>query len=102
METITIPSPFDAHVHLRQGDLMKLVVPHVPRGGVKLAYVMVRSLPDLFLGRKAYLELPFSPTSSLPSLRPPNLSPTSPNSRLLLPPSTSSPPSTSPRLSLLP
>lgn len=38
---LAIPSPFDAHVHLRQGDLAKLVVPHVKLGGVKLAYVMV-------------------------------------------------------------
>lgn len=41
MATITIPSPFDAHVHLRQGDIAKLVVPHVALGGIKLAYVMV-------------------------------------------------------------
>ncbi len=40
-DTITIPSPFDAHVHLRQGSLMDLVVPHVNEGGVKMAFVMV-------------------------------------------------------------
>lgn len=40
MDQIVVPSPFDAHVHLRQGEVMQLVVPHVGRGGVKLAYVM--------------------------------------------------------------
>ena len=39
---LTIPSPADFHVHLRQGELMKLVVPHVAEGGIHLAYVMVR------------------------------------------------------------
>ncbi|SCZ95394.1 BZ3501_MvSof-1269-A2-R1_Chr1-3g01694 [Microbotryum saponariae] len=33
--TLKLSSPFDAHVHLRQGALMKLVAPHVERGGVK-------------------------------------------------------------------
>ena len=42
MNPLVIPSPFDAHVHLRQGEVMQLVVPHVGLGGVKLAYVMVR------------------------------------------------------------
>ncbi|KAK4700694.1 hypothetical protein P7C70_g5548, partial [Phenoliferia sp. Uapishka_3] len=47
VNTITVPSPFDAHVHLRQGDLMKLVVPHVALGGIKLAYVMPNLIPPL-------------------------------------------------------
>jgi hypothetical protein len=41
---VTIPAPFDAHVHLRQGNLMKLVTPHVEQGGVRMAFVMVRLL----------------------------------------------------------
>jgi hypothetical protein len=40
-DTLTIPSPADFHSHLRQGELMKLVAPHVHEGGVDLAYVMV-------------------------------------------------------------
>ncbi|KAL8284259.1 hypothetical protein RQP46_005008 [Phenoliferia psychrophenolica] len=47
MDRIVLPSPFDAHVHLRQGDLMELVVPHVAVGGVKLAYVMPNLIPPL-------------------------------------------------------
>ena len=41
MSTISLPSPADFHVHLRQGDLSKLVTPHVRKGGFHLAYVMV-------------------------------------------------------------
>jgi hypothetical protein len=41
---ISIPAPADFHVHLRQGDMSKLVAPHVLKGGFKLAYVMVHSL----------------------------------------------------------
>ena len=40
-DTITIASPADFHVHLRQGDMAKLVVPHVRMGGMNLGYVMV-------------------------------------------------------------
>lgn len=49
MNNLIIPSPFDAHVHLRQGDLAKLVVPHVKLGGIKLAYVMVFDFILIFL-----------------------------------------------------
>lgn len=41
MSTISLSSPADFHVHLRQGDLSKLVTPHVRKGGCYLAYVMV-------------------------------------------------------------
>lgn len=41
MSSITIPAPADFHVHLRQGDISELVVPHVRKGGFDLAYVMV-------------------------------------------------------------
>jgi dihydroorotase len=37
---ISIASPADFHVHLRQGDLSNLVTPHVSQGGFHLAYVM--------------------------------------------------------------
>ncbi|GAA5925421.1 hypothetical protein JCM10213_008787 [Rhodosporidiobolus nylandii] len=47
--SITIPSPFDAHVHLRQGNLMRLVTPHVEEGGVKMAFVMPNLVPPLTL-----------------------------------------------------
>jgi dihydroorotase len=39
--TISVSSPADFHVHLRQGDLSQLVTPHVREGGFRLAYVMV-------------------------------------------------------------
>ncbi|BGO94650.1 dihydroorotase [Rhodotorula toruloides] len=45
--SITIPSPFDAHVHLRQGNMMKLVTPHVEQGGIKMAFVMPNLIPPL-------------------------------------------------------
>ena len=38
---ISVSSPADFHVHLRQGDLSQLVTPHVRQGGFRLAYVMV-------------------------------------------------------------
>lgn len=47
MSLLRIPSPFDAHVHLRQGSLMRLVTPHVHQGGVNLAFVMPNLIPPL-------------------------------------------------------
>jgi dihydroorotase len=41
--TISVPSPFDAHVHLREGPVSELVTPHVKLGGIDVAYVMVGS-----------------------------------------------------------
>lgn len=41
--TLHINSPADFHVHLRQDEMMKTVVPMVRQGGVSLAYVMVGS-----------------------------------------------------------
>jgi len=40
---ISVSSPADFHVHLRQGNLTELTVPHVREGGFHLAYVMVCS-----------------------------------------------------------
>jgi hypothetical protein len=40
-ETLILPSASDFHVHLRQDDLMNMVVPRIAEGGVSLCYVMV-------------------------------------------------------------
>lgn len=40
-DKLIVESPADFHVHLRQGELSKLVTPHVRKGGFDLAYVMV-------------------------------------------------------------
>ena len=39
--TLTVKSPADFHVHLRQGTFSELITPHVRKGGFDLAYVMV-------------------------------------------------------------
>jgi len=39
IEQLELPSTADMHVHLRQGELMKLVVPHVAKGGVDTVFV---------------------------------------------------------------
>ncbi|GAA5896432.1 dihydroorotase [Sporobolomyces salmoneus] len=46
-DSVTIKAPLDAHVHLRQGNLMKLVAPHVRQGGVRTAFVMPNLIPPL-------------------------------------------------------
>ncbi|KAM6503261.1 dihydroorotase [Amanita muscaria] len=56
-----IASPADFHVHLRQGSLSELIVPHVKQGGFHLAYVMPNLKPpitttDQALQYKAQLE----------------------------------------------
>jgi dihydroorotase len=40
--SITLPSACDFHLHLRQGDMMRMVTPKVEEGGVSLAYIMVK------------------------------------------------------------
>ncbi|GAA6025976.1 hypothetical protein JCM11491_006407 [Sporobolomyces phaffii] len=47
LDRLTLESPLDAHVHLRQGNLMKLVAPHVRLGGVRTAFVMPNLVPPL-------------------------------------------------------
>ncbi|KAN0063311.1 dihydroorotase [Thecaphora frezii] len=47
IDDITVPSPADFHVHLRQGALSELVTPHVAEGGVSLAYVMPNLVPPI-------------------------------------------------------
>lgn len=44
---ITIQSPADMHVHLRQDVMSSLVVPHVAKGGITTAYVMPNTVPPL-------------------------------------------------------
>ncbi|WVQ95694.1 dihydroorotase, homodimeric type [Kwoniella sp. CBS 9459] len=60
-EEITIPSPADFHVHVRQGKMCELVTPQVAKGGVRTAYVMPNLVPPLtsteaVLSYKAELE----------------------------------------------
>lgn len=45
--TVTIPNPFDAHVHLRRGDLLQSVAPHTS-GVFGRAVVMPNSDPPIF------------------------------------------------------
>ncbi|KAF8204906.1 hypothetical protein BJ912DRAFT_939687 [Pholiota molesta] len=45
--SIAIPSPADFHVHLRQGSVSELIVPHVRKGGFDLAYVMPNLKPPI-------------------------------------------------------
>ncbi|ORY35858.1 dihydroorotase [Naematelia encephala] len=46
-DTITIPSPADFHVHVRQGAMCELVTPHVAQGGIRTAYVMPNLVPPI-------------------------------------------------------
>ncbi|CAI6335202.1 unnamed protein product [Periconia digitata] len=40
-EELELPAAFDAHVHLRDGEMSKLVTPTIRNGGVDTVYVMV-------------------------------------------------------------
>lgn len=51
MDTITIPTAADMHIHLRQGALMNMVTPAVAQGGVSICYVMVNGA-TLLHGKK--------------------------------------------------
>ncbi|KAF8165020.1 hypothetical protein B0H34DRAFT_687448 [Crassisporium funariophilum] len=44
---ITVKSPADFHVHLRQGSISELIAPHVRKGGFNLAYVMPNLKPPI-------------------------------------------------------
>ncbi|KAL4266443.1 metallo-dependent hydrolases superfamily protein [Pleurotus pulmonarius] len=44
---ISVSSPADFHVHLRQGPMSSLVTPHVREGGFSLAYVMPNLKPPI-------------------------------------------------------
>jgi dihydroorotase len=39
LRKIELPPTADMHVHLRQGDMMKLIAPTVKQGGVDVAFV---------------------------------------------------------------
>jgi len=48
IDSVTVPCPFDAHVHLRQpGELLELVVPQIAGGGIQSVYVMPNTVPPL-------------------------------------------------------
>jgi dihydroorotase len=53
LKEIELPAAFDAHVHLRDGEMSQLVTPTIRKGGVNQVYVMVREL--------AYLSTPSQP-----------------------------------------
>ncbi|CEJ90137.1 Putative Dihydroorotase, homodimeric type [[Torrubiella] hemipterigena] len=60
-QRIELPATADMHVHLRQGDMMNLVVPTVRQGGVDTVFVMPNLAPpltavDKVLEYKAQLE----------------------------------------------
>jgi dihydroorotase len=40
---LTLPFAADFHVHLRHGDMMRMVTPTIRSGGVNVAYVMASS-----------------------------------------------------------
>ncbi len=43
-ERLELPPTADMHVHLRQGELMEVVVPTVAKGGVDTAFVYESSV----------------------------------------------------------
>jgi len=64
LEELELPATFDAHVHLRDGEMSQLVTPTVRQGGVNQVYVMVGHrfpLCDLLF---SYLSVAFPQLSS--------------------------------------
>ena len=47
---LELPASADFHVHLRDGNMMKAIVPTIRQGGVNLAYVMPNLVPPLTSG----------------------------------------------------
>jgi len=47
LEEIELPAAFDAHVHLRDGEMSQLVTPTIRQGGVNQVYVMVSPIVTL-------------------------------------------------------
>lgn len=43
-QSLELPASADMHVHLRQGEMMELVVPLIRDGGVDTVFVMVGSI----------------------------------------------------------
>ncbi|OSD04293.1 Dihydroorotase [Trametes coccinea BRFM310] len=54
-DTISVASPADFHVHLRQGPLAEVVTKHVRQGGFSLAYVMPNLKPPITNTEQALL-----------------------------------------------
>ncbi|CAI2169541.1 18401_t:CDS:2 [Funneliformis geosporum] len=54
-ETLALPSASDFHIHLRQDDLMNMVVPRIAEGGVSLCYVMPNLKPPITSTEKALI-----------------------------------------------
>lgn len=72
VDHISLSAPFDAHVHLRQGNLMRLVTPHVHQGGIRMAFVMVRPPTSLSLSFPREDSPPLlTPRTAQPNLVPP-------------------------------
>ncbi|RKP10079.1 dihydroorotase, homodimeric type [Thamnocephalis sphaerospora] len=46
-DTLTLPYAADFHVHLRHGDMMRMVTPTLRSGGVNVAYVMPNLVPPI-------------------------------------------------------
>lgn len=53
MQTLTIPKADDFHLHLRQGDMMRNVIPLVQQGGVGRCVVMPNTSPSINTTSKA-------------------------------------------------
>lgn len=49
IQEIELPAAFDAHVHLRDGEMSQLVTPTIRKGGVNTVYVMVRFVFQYFI-----------------------------------------------------
>ncbi|KAF2012285.1 Dihydroorotase [Aaosphaeria arxii CBS 175.79] len=47
LEQIELPAAFDAHVHLRDGEMSQLVTPTIRQGGVNQVYVMPNLVPPI-------------------------------------------------------
>ncbi|KEZ42851.1 Dihydroorotase [Scedosporium apiospermum] len=47
LQSLELPATADFHVHLRQGDMMKLVTPTIRKGGVDTVYVMPNLTPPI-------------------------------------------------------
>ncbi|KZT12754.1 dihydroorotase [Laetiporus sulphureus 93-53] len=54
-DTISVASPADFHVHLRQGEFAGFLAKHVKKGGFRLAYVMPNLKPPVMNTEEALL-----------------------------------------------
>ncbi|KAK2065435.1 dihydroorotase [Colletotrichum caudatum] len=55
-DTVELPAAFDAHVHLRDGDMCQIVAPTVRQGGVNQALIMPNLAPNPVTTVKMALE----------------------------------------------